>query len=41
VINAKRDISVSFARKLEGALDIGVVFWVNLRANYDGERSGV
>jgi len=37
VVNCQKDISVSFAKKLEYALDIDAGFWINLQANYDKE----
>jgi len=35
VLNGKKDISPSFAKKLEYALGIDAIFWMNLQANYD------
>ena len=35
VLNGKKDISLSFAKKLEHALGIDTIFWMNLQANYD------
>ncbi len=37
LINCQKDISVSFAKKLEYALDIDASFWINLQANYEKE----
>jgi HTH-type transcriptional regulator/antitoxin HigA len=37
VINCQKDISVSYAKKLEYALGIDASFWINLQANYDKE----
>jgi len=37
VVNGQKAISVSFAKKLEYALNIDSVFWINLQANYDKE----
>ncbi|MDD2283190.1 MAG: HigA family addiction module antitoxin [Eubacteriales bacterium] len=37
VVNGKKNISVSFAKKLEYALGIDAGFWVNLQANYEKE----
>ena len=37
VVNCQKEISVSFAKKLEYALDIEASFWINLQANYDKE----
>ena len=37
VVNGQKAISVSFAKKLDYALDIDSVFWINLQANYDKE----
>lgn len=37
VVNCQKAISVSFAKKLEYALDIDASFWINLQANYDKE----
>jgi HTH-type transcriptional regulator/antitoxin HigA len=39
VINGVKDISVSFAKKLEYALGIESSFWINLQANYDCEKA--
>ena len=38
VLNGKKDISLSFAKKLEYALGINTIFWMNLQANYDKEK---
>lgn len=35
VPNGKKDISANFAKKLEYALGIDAIFWMNLQANYD------
>lgn len=35
VLNGKKDISLSFAKKLEYVLGIDTIFWMNLQANYD------
>ena len=37
VIHGQKGISVAFARKLEYALGIEAVFWINLQTNYDRE----
>lgn len=37
VIHGQKNISASFARKLEYALGIETSFWMNLQANYDRE----
>ncbi|AEE90472.1 Plasmid maintenance system antidote protein,XRE family [Tepidanaerobacter acetatoxydans Re1] len=37
VVNCQKDISVSYAKKLEYALDIDASFWINLQGNYDKE----
>ena len=37
VINGQKNISPSFAKKLEYALGISASFWMNLQANYDQE----
>jgi len=37
VVNCQKDISVSFAKKLEYALAVEAGFWINLQANYDKE----
>lgn len=37
LVNCQKDISVSFAKKLEYALGIDASFWINLQANYDKE----
>lgn len=37
VINGKKNISISFAKKLEYALGMDAIFWINLQANYDKE----
>lgn len=37
IVNGTKPISVSFAKKLEYALSIEAVFWINLQANYDRE----
>ena len=37
IVNCQKDISVSFAKKLEYALGIDASFWINLQANYDKE----
>lgn len=37
VVSGKKDISANFARKLEYALGIEKLFWLNLQANYDSE----
>lgn len=37
VINGKKAISVSFAKKLEYVLEIDSTFWLNLQMNYDNE----
>lgn len=39
VISGKKDISVSFAKVLEYALNIDSSFWINLQANYDRENA--
>ncbi len=35
VLNGKKDISANFAKKLEYALGIDAIFWMNLQSNYD------
>jgi len=35
VLNGKKDISLSFAKKLEYVLGIDTIFWMNLQANYE------
>ena len=37
IINGEKNISVSFAKKLEYALGIEATFWINLQTNYDKE----
>ncbi len=37
VVNCQKAISVSYAKKLEYALDIDASFWINLQSNYDKE----
>ena len=37
IVSGKKDISISFAKKLEYALDIEAQFWINLQSNYDRE----
>lgn len=37
IVNGKKNISSSFAKKLEYALGIKASFWMNLQANYDQE----
>ncbi len=37
IVNCQKDISVSFSKKLEYALDIDASFWINLQGNYDKE----
>ena len=37
VLNGQKNISVDFARKLEYALGIDSIFWINLQTNYDKE----
>ncbi len=37
VVNCQKDISISFAKKLEYALNIEAGFWINLQSNYDKE----
>ena len=37
VINGQKNISSSFAKKLEYALGIETEFWMNLQANYERE----
>ncbi len=37
VVNCQKDISISFAKKLEYALNIAASFWINLQSNYDKE----
>ena len=37
IINGQKPISVSYAKKLEYALGIDAMFWINLQANYDKE----
>lgn len=39
IINGEKDVSVSYAKKLEYALGIEANFWVNLQANYDCEKA--
>ena len=38
VLNGKKDISLSFAKKLEYVLGIDTIFWMNLQANYEKDR---
>ncbi len=35
VISGQKNISVDFAKKLEYALEIDTIFWINLQTNYD------
>lgn len=37
VISGQKNISASFAKKLEYALEIDAIFWMNLQTNYDKE----
>jgi HTH-type transcriptional regulator/antitoxin HigA len=37
IVNCKKSISVSFAKKLEYALGIDASFWINLQSNYEKE----
>lgn len=37
VVNCQKAMSISFAKKLEYALDIDANFWISLQANYDKE----
>ncbi|MBR6288312.1 MAG: HigA family addiction module antidote protein [Acholeplasmatales bacterium] len=37
VLNGKKNISADFAKKLEYALGIEAIFWMNLQSNYDEE----
>lgn len=37
IVHGQKGISVAFARKLEYALGIEAVFWMNLQTNYDWE----
>ena len=39
VINGQKNISSSFAKKLEYALGIETEFWMNLQANYERESA--
>lgn len=39
IVNGEKDISSSFAKKLEYALSIDASFWINLQANYDYEKA--
>ena len=39
VINGQKNISSSFAKKLEYALGIETEFWMNLQASYERERA--
>lgn len=39
VINGQKNISSSFAKKLEHALGIETEFWMNLQASYERERA--
>jgi len=39
VVNCQKDISISFAKKLEYAFNIDASFWINLQANYDKEMA--
>ena len=41
LINCQKDISVTFAKKLEYALGIDASFWINLQANYDKELTDI
>ena len=37
VVNGQKNISVSYAKKLEYALAIDASFWINLQTGYDKE----
>ncbi len=37
IVNCQKPISVSFAKKLEYALEVDASFWINLQANYEKE----
>ena len=37
VLSGSKSISPSFAKKLEYALGMDAIFWINLQANYDKE----
>lgn len=37
IVNCQKDISISFAKKLEYALGVDASFWINLQGNYDKE----
>jgi HTH-type transcriptional regulator / antitoxin HigA len=37
IVNGQKPISVSYAKKLEYALGIDAMFWINLQANFDKE----
>ncbi len=39
IVNCLKPISVSFAKKLEYALDVDASFWINLQANYEREMA--
>lgn len=39
IINCQKAISVSYAKKLEYALNIDAGFWINLQGNYDKEMA--
>lgn len=41
VISGQENISSSFAKKLEYALNIEKDFWINLQANYEREKNYV
>ena len=41
VVNCQKDISVTFAKKLEYALGIDASFWINLQANFEKELADV
>jgi HTH-type transcriptional regulator/antitoxin HigA len=37
LVNGKKGISISFAKKLEYVLNVDASFWINLQSNYDKE----
>jgi len=39
LIHGRRNISADLALKLEGALDISAMFWMNLQSKYDLDKA--
>ena len=37
IVNGKKPLSVSFAKRLEYALGVDASFWINLQSNYEKE----